>query len=210
MEKKMSYYTKKNVKLSDLFQYDEGKFNGKIENSNAILLTFASTLAFLAFLIVLGFVAKVNGPIYLIISIVLTIAFFALSSFLFSAHQGAVSRSFVVSEDGRVFVLENIGEHKQRKIIGLMEDIKDYEKLDITLAEKIINSDTPTNYYAYEIISAKSFLITPQGIAYKTRILKSIHLGEDNTYKKEKKRINISNRYVHFKKLVDKLENLHE
>lgn len=206
----MSYYTREHVNLTDIFQYDEEKFNAKIENSNAILLTFASTIAFLVFLIALGFIARVNGPIYLIISFILTIAFFAFSSFLYSAHQGAVSRSFAVSDEGRVFVLENIGEHKQRKIIGLMEDSKDYEKLDIPLAEKIINSDAPTNYYAYEIISAKSFLITPQGLAYRMTALKSIHLGRENTYKKEKVRINISNRYMHFKNLVDTLKNLHE
>lgn len=204
----MGFYIDRESKISHIYQYDENLGDSKNEFYIYILMILMGLLisGVLSFLIYIYFSLSILSLI--LILFILSVIMVPIFSFLFGGHNEATKRYFAYSkEDGRLFVIEKLSD-EGRKPIGITYNQVFYEKMDLKMANEIVNSKAPLGFYVYEILGGKSTLITPNGIGYIFNTLKKIRYGDDVSNVKGKKRINISRKYTNFLDLIRKIEGI--
>ncbi len=202
----MGYYTNEKINISEIYKYDSKKYSEKKEFENYLLSIVFTTIIIVAIMLFLKSYLNIKLVSFLLITGLVLIVGIGISSFLFNGHNSATTRIFAYGDE-RVFIIEEVPENN-RTIIGLTSNTIKPGDITISYANEILNSTKPVKNYAYEIIGAKSFLITPQGVAYKLKVKKKIYYNNSPEIKITTMRINISNRYSDFSNLLKRIENL--
>ena len=182
----MTFYINEECIISDIYQYDEERYGSKDVFFTYIIGIFIGLIVGIGISFFIKYSFKLSTIYFLIVTLIITIPNIFLFSFLFGGHNEARKRYFAYSkEDNRLFIIEKLSS-EERKPIGLTYNQVFYEKMDLKMANSIVNSYKPLSFYVYEVLNTSSFLITPQGIGYNFEVLKKIRYMDEIKENKEK------------------------